>query len=410
MNNTISEIDRKEIVLEYKSGIKVENIYRKYNISKSRIYQILLEDNIEKRNPIIINSENIKNIINDYNNNIHLNKICSKYQIGYYKLIELLKNNNIFIKERIPKTNKNQYKLNTEYFDVLDKNEKYWILGWLFSDGYNCETHGSINLTVSTYDSELLETILKILDSDNVIQSYGTKKCSRFVLNSTKMSKRLSELGCIQRKSLKIEYPNYLDSFEKNCCFIRGFLEGDGSIVFSDNILQISIECWSPKFLERIQEVIKKYWNLDAAIYVIPGKSSSIRVNGGQLNKIKFLDDIYNLSFCPFYLKRKYEHFLMIKKIILEKENTKIDKVNSYIERMEKICKSKKSYHFYLKKENIIYSIIGYKRFTNINRVSNKDISKIMKGTKLIHKGWQLATQQEIDSAKDQNQLNTDFE
>lgn len=55
-----------------------------------------------------------------------------------------------------------KYKLNEHYFDQIDSEEKAYLLGFLFADGYN-SGHGQVNLGLAEEDRRLLEAFRDML-------------------------------------------------------------------------------------------------------------------------------------------------------------------------------------------------------------------------------------------------------
>ena len=50
-----------------------------------------------------------------------------------------------------------KYSLNKEYFKSIDTQEKAYILGFLYADGYNQETKNQIRLTLQKQDKDILD-------------------------------------------------------------------------------------------------------------------------------------------------------------------------------------------------------------------------------------------------------------
>ena len=134
---------------------------------------------------------------------------------------------------------KNRYVLDESYFDKIDTEEKAYILGFIYADGFVGDEHFN-NIVISINDLELLEFIAKELKFSGKIRETrkGGFKNSKpgYSLNfsSVKISSRLRELGLYPNKSLTIErLPKIRDDLVRH--FIRGYFDGDGSIILSHN-------------------------------------------------------------------------------------------------------------------------------------------------------------------------------
>ena len=133
-----------------------------------------------------------------------------------------------------------EYQINEDFFDIINTEEKAYILGFFYADGTNCELNGEligISFTQLEQDVDILEKIKSAMNADynfySCVQKTNEKIKYKFSINSKKLSKRLSELGAPPRKSLILKFPNK-DIFKSEDLirhFIRGYFDGDGSII-----------------------------------------------------------------------------------------------------------------------------------------------------------------------------------
>ena len=54
-----------------------------------------------------------------------------------------------------------QYTFDTHFFDEINTQEKAYVLGFLFADGYNYEKRGVVSLSLQEKDKEILDKISK---------------------------------------------------------------------------------------------------------------------------------------------------------------------------------------------------------------------------------------------------------
>lgn len=129
-----------------------------------------------------------------------------------------------------------KYTVNENYFENLDSPEKAYILGFLYADGCNrinnhkYEQH-IISFSQIYYDKDIVYKINKALSSTYPIHVINVCEHDnyRVDIESKKLSEDLFKLGCVQRKSLILEFPYFIS---KNLMshFIRGYFDGDGCV------------------------------------------------------------------------------------------------------------------------------------------------------------------------------------
>lgn len=146
----------------------------------------------------------------------------------------------------------NRYKLNEGFFEDIDNEHKAYILGLLYADGYVGDEHFN-NIVLQLKDREIMEQIAKLLDFTGTIRksTKGGFKNSKegYVLNfsSEIMANSLRKIGLYPNKSLTLnDIPNIPECLLRH--FIRGYFDGDGSIILSKNCSY-----------HKVAGVIKKY-------------------------------------------------------------------------------------------------------------------------------------------------------
>lgn len=122
------------------------------------------------------------------------------------------------------------YSFDNTFFKKIDTEEKAYVLGFFFADGYNSETQ--LEFSQIEQDEDILVKINNALKSDIPLYSYknssgNIKKVLR--ISSREMCKDISLLGGIKNKSLILQFPTCVpDSLIHH--FIRGYFDGDGCI------------------------------------------------------------------------------------------------------------------------------------------------------------------------------------
>lgn len=151
------------------------------------------------------------------------------------------------------------HQFNHNYFKTIDTEEKAYILGFLYADGYNSDKQ--VVITQLEQDVDILEKINKALNADNQItrklQSTNNKTKCQLCYSSIDMCTDLTNLGCFRNKSLACTFPTFLDkSLIRH--FIRGYFDGDGCVwIGKRKIMTVKDKTRPSGFRERIVQNVK---------------------------------------------------------------------------------------------------------------------------------------------------------
>lgn len=222
---------------------------------------------------------------------------------------------------------KNRYVLDESYFDEIDTEEKAYILGFIYADGFVGNEHFN-NIVISINDLEIVEFIAKELQFSGEIRK--TKKGgfensrSGYSLNfsSLKIASRLRELGLYPNKSLTIDtLPKIKSELVRH--FIRGYFDGDGSIILSHNssyyrnagkVIKYVYPtyCFMILGTQGFLENIIKIANFNYA-KIYPTKCEKIKCI--RITAKKEFDNIFNYLYenSTIRLERKYNKWMEIK-------------------------------------------------------------------------------------------------
>lgn len=124
------------------------------------------------------------------------------------------------------------HKFNKEFFKVIDCEEKAYILGFIYADGYNSDRQ--VVLTQLNQDKDILDKIKIALEADNEVATYynyNGKESNKLAFSSVDFCDDLSKLNCVKNKSLTLSFPDDTivpDDLKRH--FIRGYFDGDGCI------------------------------------------------------------------------------------------------------------------------------------------------------------------------------------
>lgn len=131
---------------------------------------------------------------------------------------------------------KRRYKVNDDFFEKIDNKEKAYALGMIYADGnvWRSKEWNSCVIDISQHerDKDILIKLLDVFESDIKLVCRKRENGSLFYslrIHSTKMGDDLEKLGVHEKKSLILDFPNFI-SDDLLGAFILGYFDGDGSI------------------------------------------------------------------------------------------------------------------------------------------------------------------------------------
>jgi intein-encoded DNA endonuclease-like protein len=269
-------------------------------------------------------SQEIKDLI--------IKKYYEQKELEFIELADLLKVSErsigrVLKEAGINNKRKNRYNLNENYFSSIDNQNKAYILGLLYADGFVGDSHFN-NIVLSMKDKELVELVGKKIEFTGEV-----RKCKKggfenstegYVLNfsSEKMANNLREWGMFPNKSLVLnELPKIKEELYRH--FIRGYFDGDGSIVLSQHSSYHKVGGQIKKYVypsyyfmllgtkEFLLMIVDKmnlqYFRIDDTK---TDAIKSLRVNAKCVFNSIFS---YMYDDAEMYLQRKYDKWLQIK-------------------------------------------------------------------------------------------------
>lgn len=185
---------------------------------------------------------------------------------------------------------------------------KLIFLGLLFADGCNLKERNVVCIELVKTDSAILEKFAEVTENNRPLYDYNHKNgqtSTKLSFTSKYFCEILDKLGCVPRKSLVLQFPDYLDkSLLRH--FLRGYFDGDGSITLyrSKSTINRQASVVSSKdFIESLKEKINQ---INPNIHYITrstGNGSSLVLCRKDSVK-EFLSYIY--EDCSIYLERKF--------------------------------------------------------------------------------------------------------
>lgn len=202
-------------------------------------------------------------------------------------------------------------------FQVIDTQDKAYILGLIYSDGYieKVESkHYAHHITLHRDDLYLLELIQQKFPFYKIVKHSNDKNAYRLLCSNKELCLDLMTNGVYPRKSYENKENLHIPSIPENLIshFIRGYFDGDGS-VFKQKLGNTKIEIGGTSF-SLITEIIHLLYNNRITVnlrckYIGEGlRKQDFYVLYTSSNKVskQFADFIYK-DLGDLYLKRKYD-------------------------------------------------------------------------------------------------------
>lgn len=217
-----------------------------------------------------------------------------------------------------------KYKLNEDYFEIIDTEEKAYWLGLIYADGcLHIRTNGVkiFCLALKEEDGYIIEKFNNSLDSEYKIKhgvNNWNTKYSRLDINSKIFCEHLENKGVHPNKTTECLFPTQeIVPINLRKHFVRGFMDGDGCIAITHDT------DYSLKFIGtyEMMEGIREFFGVDN-VALVQDKRCVVPIytlgyHGNRITE-KLLIPLYEDS--HIFLKRKYKRFLSLCQ--LNKENS----------------------------------------------------------------------------------------
>lgn len=159
-------------------------------------------------------------------------QIAKELDISVSLVSEICKENGINLRTFRHQKYLERYEVNLQLFTKWSK-KMAWVLGILTTDG-NVTDAGVITLAMNIRDIDCVEKVRDIIAPKKQLTFTREGTMAVFSIYSPELKKQLEVYGVTPRKSLTVRPPdNIPDEFVPH--YIRGLLEGDGTISFSGN-------------------------------------------------------------------------------------------------------------------------------------------------------------------------------
>lgn len=311
----------KSIINDYLNGMSISKLLLKYPaMNRRQITKILTDNNITirgGRKKKSLTPEQITTIKKMIEDGAFLKEVANYCNLDVETMKLRLKELNLTI------TNKNRINrhINSNYFSKIDKAEKAYWLGFLFTDGSVDKSQkgnrsGRIRLQLQEKDLEILEQFKKDLNIESkILYDIRTNStCCSVEFVDEQIFNDLAKYGIIPNKTYKtnsIPFQQIPKEFLKD--FALGLFDGDGNFHCSQDFstdVTIGFTAYHEQIVKDFQTIINQLINKQTKnkIYFTSAWHTNWR---GRLQVLSILDVLYSNS--PRFLKRKHDLYLQLK-------------------------------------------------------------------------------------------------
>lgn len=305
-----------QIIELYGKGKTPTELANQFGIYNNSVTRLLRKHGIDRNQQIRVSQEKIDQIISEYNSGVSSEIIALKLGINGSTVCRILKRNGINIR---PGTqNKRKYKINEDFFEAIDTEERAYFLGLMYADGSLSKRASGISITLEQKDIHILETFsniiygfIKLVESSNILIDGTEAKYNTLSFYSQKIHNDLKRWGCTPKKSFTITFPKNL-SLDMYPHFIRGFFDGDGSICI-EKCGKIVVDFTSSQpFLEGLSNFIEENLGIKINQFYQRHKDRDTNTRNFQIGRrediIRLMEYLYNDATVYLHRKRaKYE-------------------------------------------------------------------------------------------------------
>lgn len=317
MNYT--EEQRNLFIEQFNKGKSISEIAKENNTTYNAIHYVIKPFVTLRPKKYIKSVEDEHKIIEMYKSGSSTVKIGKMYNCGNKVIADVLE------KYNIPRTGvgRRKYNLNENYFDIIDTQNKAYILGFLFADGSNCRDKSTVTISLQEEDKYILEAMRNEIKSEKELEfldysnkhdfGYSYKNQYRLLLYSSHICDSLIKLGMIPNKSLQLDFPKIPKNLYSH--FIRGYFDGDGSyvphITNNGKFQPILSFTSTEKFCRQLQTILLKNLNVSGGgIYDASCHNGITKVL--QFSGRNQIESILNWIYkdANLFLTRKYEKYI----------------------------------------------------------------------------------------------------
>lgn len=298
------------IIEAYKNGGTCRSLGKVFGVSETTIFNILKRYDIEMRTKGGIYELPIDELIFEYKNGVRIIDLAKKYNVQIQTICNYLEKagvsrDYIYINQS----------LRRDYFHNIDSYDKAYFLGFMISDG-NVMENNRIAMTLQYQDRYILEKFREVTCNENPLAYYPQSRPNEitFHCKSKQMKDDLAQYGVVPRKTFISYIPNWIDPNLMNH-LLRGTFDGNGCISYN---LTSDKKYWSLSYCAGNYMVVKNFrdWiSLSTGARLANIRQDDIHrfsCSWGKLSDIIRICTYLYTDKCDCFLIRKYNKFVAL--------------------------------------------------------------------------------------------------
>ncbi|MEG9298047.1 helix-turn-helix domain-containing protein [Mangrovibacillus sp. Mu-81] len=338
--SVLTEDEKKEIIRRYQAGESSYKLCSEYGVVKNTILTLLNKNDVKMRkagSPMKVTEEDAPSIVKRYMSGESAVSIAQSYNCGVGPVLRILHKKGVKVNKFIPMNYEwvreinREVRLDENFFSEIDNEKKAYWLGFIAADGHIKKNTLVLKLKREDTDhlaklNQNLKASYGIFDSETEIdfgKGIKTYQQSTIYVNSLKicsdLNKHLGLLGLKkdESKTYKLKFPYWLPE-HLYVHFIRGLLDGDGSIQEYGDKYDFKVIFYGTKSIcEGIKKIIKKSCDVsDIKLLNKQGHLYEVKW-GGRKQTLKVLGWLYDGA--TIYLTRKYLQYKKIQEVEYKK-------------------------------------------------------------------------------------------
>lgn len=216
-----------------------------------------------------------------------------------------------------------------DYFKEWSPNMAY-ILGLIYADGCLVKDTYRVDIVLHNDDEYMLYAIRNELQATSNVKRQGRSNCNYLSFHSPTIYQDLLDIGLFPNKTYTIEMPNVPDEFL--CDFMRGFFDGDGTIVQSKDNPRINITGASKQMFIQLEGQIERVTGITGRINKKPSDIGTMnyRLYYNGLNALDLAKWMYsNTELNSLYLTRKHDIYVEYESLYRDKYMKRVEEIQS---------------------------------------------------------------------------------
>jgi len=189
------------------------------------------------------------------------------------------------------------YKINLEYFDIIDSEDKAYSLAWFWSRGKG-------RIQISKKNIDILRTLKLLLEYKGYVHIYD--KVAELNITNPNFRVVLANVGCVLSKRDGQTFPIISDDLIPH--FFRGIFDSYGTIsIVKNKYLNLSI-IHNEDFTQSLRKYLLDNLNIPTKHYYRYSHTNTVQMMITRTNDAnKFCQWVYQGA--NYYLTRKYQKY-----------------------------------------------------------------------------------------------------